>query len=190
MTDKEIVQILRTYPSMISKDVFRKLCQISPYHAQYLLESHTIASIIKPTSTHKYMIPIMEVINYLEDREVNPERYLIPAEYRKRRTKKKLKRPTKEQLEKLTDQNLRSIFKVESIEYPDLMTIVQVSEFTGYSSKTISRWCHEGLIFTLRSRGKILFPKSLLLEFMVGPVFRNIRRKSERHWEMLSSFFV
>lgn len=186
MTDAEIVQILRTYPPVISKDVFRKLCRISPYHARYLLESQIIPSIIKPKSTHKYEIPLTAVLKYLEDREINPERYLIPVEYRKKCSKKKLKRPTARQLAGMTDASLMGMYRVEALEYPDLMTVAQISEFTGYSAKTVFRWCHRGLVRTLWSRNRMLVPKYSLLEFMISQEFRQISRKSERHWEMLS----
>lgn len=86
----------------------------------------------------------------------------------------------------MTDASLMGMYRVEAYEYPDLMNVAQISEFTGYSTKTVFRWCHRGLVRTLWSRNRMLVPKASLLEFMLTQEFRQFSRKSERHWEMLS----
>ena len=185
MTSIEINTILKKYPGMISKDQFRQICQISPYHAQYLLESQLVPCIIKPKQTHKYDIPITAVIDYMKDREVHPEKYLLPSEFRKNRSKR-VKRPTQKQLAALTEHNLLSLYRVTLLKYPDLMSILQVAEAIGYSTKVIYGWCQSKKFISIRSGRKILFPKIALMEFMMTPDFRQISRKSEKHWEMLS----
>ena len=78
LTNKEIQAMLIRYPDGVNKEMFRKICHISPRMAQYLLETQLVPCEIKAQRTHRYWIATADMVAYLRDREKHPERYFYP----------------------------------------------------------------------------------------------------------------
>ena len=76
-----IVQQLDALPATITKDQFYRICHISKRHAKYLLDSGLVKCVDSGKKTRKYKIEIKDVLAYLIDRELDPEKYRAPAGY-------------------------------------------------------------------------------------------------------------
>lgn len=61
----------------------------------------------------------------------------------------------------------RSYLVKEFESLDDILTIKEVSKFTGLSCKTISRKCTNGDLFSFLINGKRLIPKICLIEYLI-----------------------
>ena len=66
--------------------------------------------------------------------------------------------------------------------YPDVLTVAQVCEVTGYQRHTILKWCSKGLLKTILQTPKYMIPKVWLLEFVASDFFNEISRKCGKHY--------
>ena len=177
--------ILEEYPKYISKEQMYKLCHISKYTAQYLLESGLVPSTCSGKKTRKYKIATSDVVRYLQKREVLPERYLVPEGYRKKVYKSKFNPLAPETIEKMC-----AYYEKQLGEYPDVMNVQQVSAFTGYTDTTVVRWCGAKKFHRFRIRNVYKIPKLSLIDFLMSVDFRGIRTKSEKHRDLIIDFQV
>ena len=65
---------------------------------------------------------------------------------------------------------------------PDVLTVAQVCEVTGYQRHTILKWCSKGLLKTILQTPKYMIPKVWLLEFVTSDFFNEISRKCGKHY--------
>ena len=70
---------LKDYPNVMSLDKMREACHISKRTARRLLEEELIPCEITDKQTHKYLILKKDIIKFLEDRDIAPERYYQQA---------------------------------------------------------------------------------------------------------------
>ena len=173
LTRKELYALRKKYPNGMSKEVFYKICHISKRHAQYLLESGIVPCIRCDKQTYRYLVSVTDVMIYLRQREIKPEKYAMSGKARKGQGKY----PMLECLEQ--------IYQRVTAPYPDVLTIGEVSEITGYCTKTLLSWCEEGKLFHLTVKNRFLVPKLSLIEYMLGSEFRKKSNKSDRYQEML-----
>ena len=188
LTDREIQTLLIRYPDGVNKEIFRKVCHLSPRVAQYLLESGLVPCVIKPQRTHRYSVKTADMVAFLRDRERHPEKYGLPAERNKtslRKCRKKHNRPSSAKLGTITDISYAEACRSAVSNCPDLLSIAQTISVIGYSSKSILRWYHDKKLKCVNIRGKVLIPKLALYEFMLTESFKRIRVKSERQWELI-----
>ena len=66
--------------------------------------------------------------------------------------------------------------------YPDVLTVAQVCEVTGYQRHTILKWCSKGLLKAILQTPKYMIPKVWLLEFVTSDFFNEISRKCGKHY--------
>ena len=192
LTEKQVREMLAKYPDGVNKEIFRKVCHVSPQTAQYLLESQLVPCQISPQKTHRYHIATADMIAYLQDREKHPGRYGCPngRAVKNRNLKKKknhaVNRPSARQLMAVTTNDYQKACQHALCDLPDVMTIQQVKKVIGYSEKTIYIWCKKRRLFSIRIRCHSLVPKVSLYEFMVSKGFQSIKNKSVSHWGILS----
>lgn len=67
-------------------------------------------------------------------------------------------------------------------DYPDVLTVEQVCEVTGYKRHTILKWCSKGQLKTILQTPKYMIPKVWLLEFVTSDFFNEISRKCGKHY--------
>lgn len=185
-------QILRDYPENISKEQFYKIAHISKATALYLLDSGKVPCIRSSKKTHRYIIRTEDVIEYMKDRERRPDDYKVPAKWRYHRPgtrericsfENKLVGLTKKQREKL-----RRYFMEQMQDADDLLCVPKVSEAIGYSCSTIRRWCNTQGLKSLKVSGDFYIQKQYLAEFLSSEYACGVRKKSEKHSEMISGF--
>ena len=192
-----IVQQLDALPATITKDQFYRICHISKRHAKYLLDSGLVKCVDSGKKTRKYKIEIKDVLAYLIDREVDPEKYRAPAGYyigNSGKPKRHIRRgqaPNPVVIFRFTEEEkpgLLAAWEAVAADYKDLMTTAEVCELTGYGTQTIYRWHSSKSITGFVIQRKLLISKMTLLEFLAGDTATKIVRKSSKHLSLLCQY--
>ncbi len=161
-----------TYPTWMSKEQFRKAAHISKATALYLLESGAVPCKKTSAKTRCYKIKTIDVIAYLQDRIIYPERYRpIEGWYAERSRGQTIAKPKRDSLMIVLSEEqtarLFTYFENELAEYEDLMTIEEVAEFLGYGKSSVSYGCLKKGLKHIQPERKYLIPKICLNEFLV-----------------------
>ena len=184
-------KLLVEYPDTMSKNQMYRICHISKRTASYLLDSGLIKNKNSGKQTRKYTIRTADVIAYLEGRMKNPEKYAAPKGYYRVRGRHRKRTESISSSQFLTEKGrklLGEFFEEKLMQIPDVVSIEQISDFTGYSTTSVSKWCAKGYLKKLYVMRKYMIPRSYLLEFMESDHFMEIRRKSDKHMEMIQKF--
>ena len=75
-----------------------------------------------------------------------------------------------------------TVYEQQLANYPDVLSVAQVCEVTGYQRHTILKWCSKGLLKTILQTPKYMIPKVWLLEFVTSDFFNEISRKCGKHY--------
>ena len=73
----------KQYPEVMNKEQMRIACHISKRTALYLLQFNLIPHTCTGKKTRCYSIKKSDVIAFMNDREVNPEKYIAPENWYK-----------------------------------------------------------------------------------------------------------
>ena len=192
-----IVQQLDALPATITKDQFYRICHISKRHAKYLLDSGLVKCVDSGKKTRKYKIEMKDVLAYLIDRELDPEKYRAPAGYyignsgKLKRCIRRGQAPGSVVTFHFTEQEkpgLLAAWEAAAADYKDLMTTAEVCELTGYGAQTVQRWHSNKSIIGFVIQRKLLISKLTLLEFLAGDTATKIVRKSPKHLNLLCQY--
>ena len=165
ITEKYCSEVLAQYPEYITKDQMYRICHISKKTCLFLLESGLVPNIDSGKKTRRFKIKTEDVIDYLKSRDDYPELYKAPDGYYIGNGGKQ-KAPsfdevfTKEDLERM-----RQYYENRLRKYPDVMTVEQVAQFTGYCKNSVGRWCSKQQVKCFFIRQRFYIPKEYLLEF-------------------------
>ena len=186
--------LLRQYPAYMTKEQMYQVCHISKKTCLFLLQSGLVPCLDSGKKTRRFKIETANVIRYLADRELHPDRYKPPdGFYKRKRVKGKSRR--KKRRKQGTDTPspsvagvdpciMREYYRAELELYPDdVLTTKQISEFTGYSHSSVVRWCNKQYLQNFYIRHRFYVPKEYLLDFFTSRHFINISVKSELHKE-------
>lgn len=171
-------QILSDYPPIISKEQMCHICHLSKRNATYLLQHHLIPCTFTGKATHSYQIETKDVVAFMLQREIEPERFTVSSFTQPRRKSRNF----------ITDDEaatLQAMLTECFTNYPDLLHVSQVCEITGYSPDTINKWCNSGILMSFTPHRAHLIPKGALIDFMTGSTFWHISTKSIKHLHML-----
>ena len=178
--DNRYSEILQQYPGCMTKEQMYQVCHISKKTCLYLLESGLVPSRDSGKKTRRFTIETASVVRYLEERELNPERFKPPAGHYK--SKRDGARDESNLPAAAIDPLiLRQMYEAELEQYPDVLSIRQISDFTGYEKSSVERWCTTGHLKHFIIRKKFLVPKDYLLEFIESPYYIGIAVKSKLH---------
>lgn len=172
----EYQYIFEQYPIYMTKDQMYRICHISKKTCLFLLESGLVPCLDSGKKTRRFKIKTIDVIHYLKERELYPEHYKPPEGY--------YKQPHIPQPRALSEHDLlvmRQFYEKELSSWPDVMTIKQVSDFTGYGETSVVRWCSKGYLQHFFIKQKYLVPKIYLLDFIVSWAYIGIAVKSDLH---------
>lgn len=175
--------ILRKYPTTISKEQICKACHISKRVAKVYLDNGIIPCVNTGRATHKYTAKTADVIEFMRKRAETPGAYRVILKdgkpYHPSTTPKIEYTPS-------VLKRYRQMITTLISPYPDLMTVQMIAELTGYSTKTIQTWTPQGHLRWFRNGVKYYAPKETVIEHMMGEEFRNITGKSKKHrWMIL-----
>ena len=166
--------ILEQYPIYMTKDQMYRICHISKKTCLFLLESGLVPCLDSGKKTHRFKIKTTDVIKYLEDRDTRPEYYKAPSGYYT-----KLCSPPPRALSDNDLSVMKQYYEKELAICPDVMTINQVSAFTGYGKTSVERWCSKGYLQHLFVKQRYLVPKIYLLDFLLSWHYIGIGVKSK-----------
>lgn len=180
ITEKYYAEILEKYPEYITKDQMYRICHISKKTCLFLLESGLVPNIDSGKKTRRFKIKTTDVIQYLRDRDDYPELYKAPDGFYRGNACRKA--PSFDEVFTKEDLiSMRQYYEKLLKKQPDVMTVEQVAQFTGYCQNSVGRWCgkQELKCFFIRQRFQI--PKEYLLDFLVSKYFIGIAVKSTKH---------
>lgn len=180
ITEKYCHEVLAEYPEYITKEQMYRICHISKKTCLFLLESGLVPSIDSGKKTRRFKIKTSDVIKYLQERDDSPELYKAPDGFYKHAGCKKA--PSFDEVFKKDDLvTMRKYYEECLINYPDVMTIEQVAEFTGYCKTSVRAWCSKQEIKCFLIRQRFQVPKEYLMDFLVSKYFIGIAVKSAKH---------
>lgn len=160
-------QIINDYPEYVTKEQFYKIAHISKKTAQYLLQSKKVPCVESNKKTRKYKIKVSDIVAYLVDRELRPEYYLQSCSGKSNLSHSSFLHYKMCSMNENEKVQFRSYLVKEFESLDDILTIKEVSKFTGLSCKTISRKCTNGDLFSFLIHGKRLIPKICLIEYLI-----------------------
>jgi len=150
-------------PRFLSKEQFYKVCHISKKTALKLIDKNLVTGVKTGEKTSKYKIPREEVIRYLKERDITPERYRFPATLDNHR-----------KIEPYPDHIAQQVFDYYYdlfSEYPDLLTTKEASNMLCFSADTIKKWISEKRFRVFSRCNAYLIPKISLTRWIADPVF-------------------
>ncbi len=177
---------LKSFPEIMNKEQLCKACHISKKTALYLLKYNLIPHTDSGKQTRRYTIRKKDVIAFINDREVNPMKY-IPPDYWYSRGEIKKVPGTIRILPNLPKDPavIRGYYSQKLLRYPDVMDVADVVDFTGYNRRTVCTWIRTGKLRALRLLSKNMIPKEYLLVFLISDTYNRIIRKTPQHVKML-----
>ena len=176
----------KRYPEIMSKEQMRIACHISKRTALYLLQFNLIPHTFTGKKTRCYAIKKSDVIAFMNDREVNPEKYIAPKNWYKYGGE--IVRPYKIRIQPpcaKDEKKLRRYYESKLAALPDVMDVAAAVDFTGYNRRTVCQWIRVGKLKALSLLQKYMIPKCYLIDWLCSDDYNNTNRKSRRHIDML-----
>ncbi len=175
---------LNKYPDLMSKEDMRRVCHISKRTAQFLLEFNLIPHINTGKKTRCYKIKKSDAIAFMIDREVNPERYIAPEKWYKYGGSAK---PYKIRIlpKNPNPDVVRCYYESALKDKPDVFSIHDIVEITGYNYRTVGDWIREKKLRALELPGKYMIPKIWLIDWLSSEAYNSIIRKTKKHVDTL-----
>ena len=173
--NEDIKQRLQGYPSYISKEQLCKICHISKRTALRLLEDGSIPCKSNGKQTRKYQIALADVEAFLLKRQARIK--INPREARN------VYRPMSAEMKSLLPHVITDWLEP----YPDVLSVDEVVQITGYGSSSVVKWCKKEDLQHYWIGRKFFVPKIWLQEFMLSERFWGIHVKSHIHRQSLVS---
>lgn len=173
--NEDIKQRLQGYPSYISKEQLCKICHISKRTALRLLEDGSIPCKSNGKQTRKFQIALADVEAFLLKRQARIK--INPREARN------VYRPMSAEMKSLLPHVVTDWLEP----YPDVLSVDEVVQITGYGSSSVVKWCKKENLQHYCIGRKFFVPKTWLQEFMLSERFWGIHVKSHIHRQSLAS---
>lgn len=182
-------------PDTFSLEDFRVVCHISKRTARYYLRNGLIPCEINDKKTHCYSIKRQELINALKEYQKCPYKFAVPKQWD---DEKQQSQPLTEQKicaitylsdKDLTSPTLKKYYVKKLEDCLDLLDCKEIERITGYSRKTINRWCEEGKLHCIRLKPHVLVQKKKLLPFLTSKEYNSIMSKSKVHLEDIHEIY-
>lgn len=171
----DIRKMLQGYPSYISKEQLCKICHISKRTALRLLEDGSIPCKSNGKQTRKFQIALADVEAFLLKRQARIK--INPREARN------VYRPMSAEMKSLLPHVVTDWLEP----YPDVLSVDEVVQITGYGSSSVVKWCKKENLQHYCIGRKFFVPKTWLQEFMLSERFWGIHVKSHIHRQSLAS---
>ena len=171
----DIRKMLQGYPSYISKEQLCKICHISKRTALRLLDDGSIPCKSNGKQTRKFQIALADVEAFLLKRQARIK--INPREARN------VYRPMSAEMKSLLPHVVTDWLEP----YPDVLSVDEVVQITGYGSSSVVKWCKKEDLQHYCIGRKFFVPKTWLQEFMLSERFWGIHVKSHIHRQSLAS---
>lgn len=174
---------LNKYPDIMSKEDMRKVCHISKRTAQFLLEFNLIPHICTGKKTRCYKIKKSDVIAFMTDREINPERYIAPEKWYKYGTAKAYKIRILPEMPE--PDKMRRYYESVLKDKPDVFSVQDIVQLTDYNYRTVGSWIREKKLRALVLPSKYMVPKAWLIDWLSSESYNGFSRKTKKHIDTL-----
>ena len=178
-------ELLTQYPAFVGLEQLRLMCHISKRKASYILTSGLIPSVNSGKKTRQYKIAVKDIVAFLRDIEVNPEKYSFPSFSSGYTREQYAENVVDIPMDKHFFDLLSGYYKKLLDPYPDLLTTTDTYEIVGYSKKTVNQWISEKRFLAFQKNG-YLIPKSIFHTYITGKEFVMRSVKSQKHQSQLS----
>ena len=131
---------LKNYPELLSKEQVRIVGHMSKRTALYLIQSKLLPAYCSGKATRCYFIKKQDLINFFEDWELNPHKYVAPEGWYKSTKKAKPLVLRVNPDEEIDEDALREFYTSKLRRMPQLLSVADVAGFTGYAPSTITQW--------------------------------------------------
>lgn len=169
--------LYKKYPNFISGEQLRLVCHISKRMARYLLQNGLIPYKDGGKPTRKYIVAVNDVITYLKDREINPEKYKPPQGwfYPKEGTAWL----SEKDIPDISQEQLMEYYEELFAKYPDVLSLDEAAEITGFVRSSICKWIFDKKFRAFGKSNTYVVPKSELIRYMASPEYR--RKPNQKH---------
>lgn len=176
----------KKYPEIMNKEQMRIACHISKRTALYLLQYDLIPHTCTGKKTRCYSIKKSDIIAFMKDRAVNPDKYIAPENWYKYGSYevKPYKIRIQPQLSK-DKKKARRYYESKLASQPDVVDVADVVKFTGYNRRTVAQWIRLGKLHALVLPQKYMVPKCYLIDWLCSDAYNATYRKSREHIKML-----
>lgn len=137
--------LLKEYPAVIAKDQFYRICSISKKITKHLPDNRLIPCIDSRKKTRKYKIETVDVVQYLEERDMDPDKFSSPIGWYKNDYGSKEYTPKTKSLTAKERQKLKAKYIHLMKGYPKVLTTKEIATITGYNRNSVSKWCSKDL---------------------------------------------
>jgi len=83
---------------------------------------------------------------------------------------------------------LRRFYSKRLKGFPDVLTVLDVTEITGFVAQSVQRWIGREYMKAFTKQRGFHIPKESLIDFLVSPVYNSIQDKSEKQVTTLREF--
>jgi hypothetical protein len=185
---------------VISLEQLYKMLHISKRKAAWMLQNGIIPCEIRNTQTHKYFIKRKDVIDYINKNEIAKQQEIPIGIFNSNRTTNPHRTESQDSVcggsfysfEIILNDEERELFKemLENMlkEIPDVLTVKEVAELTGYNRKTILRYAKKKYIFPINLQGKLYISKQSLIEYFSSDKALKNTQKSEWYEKIILLF--
>ncbi len=185
-------------PDTFSLEDFRVVCHISKRTARYYLRNGLIPCEINDKKTHCYSIKRQELINALKEYQKCPYKFAVPKQWNDEKQQGQPKTLAEQKIlaitylsdKDLTSPVLKKYYEKKLEDCLDLLDCKEIERITGYSRKTINRWCEEGKLHCLRLKPHVLVQKKKMLPFLASKEYNSIMSKSKVHLEDIQEIYL
>lgn len=174
---------------VISLEQLYKMLHISKRKAAWMLQNGIIPCEIRNTQTHKYFIKRKDVIDYINKNEIAKQQEIPIGIFNYNRTINPHRTESQDSVcggsfysfEIIINDEERELFRgmLENMlkEIPDVLTVKEVAELTGYNRKTILHYTKKKYIFATNLKGKLYISKQSLIEyFSSDKALKNVQK--------------
>ena len=177
---------LKTYPNIMSKEQFCKACHISKRTALFLLENGLIPYIDTGKRTRCYIIRKADVIAFAKKQNSGFNKKAWTEHIVKKEHLNEITSSVRIKMQLPKDPKvIREFYRNKLHDWPDVLSMAQVAEFTGYNRHTVGRWIFTGKLQALNTIHKYMIPKVWLLDLLMSENYSKIVRKTKQHRKML-----
>lgn len=172
------------YPETITMEQFYQIAHISKRKANWLLTNSVIPCEDSGKQTRRFKIRLDDVIDYLQKVQGGRLDVSIPSGIF---ASGAMSKPPREYLD---CDELKRQFLADWYTSPDMLTIKQASEISGYVGTSILRWVNQKQVKGVLYHERYLISKESLAEFLSSKDGQDIVQKSEIHRDAIEQFMA
>ena len=176
---------LKNYPELLSKEQVRIVGHMSKRTALYLIQSKLLPTYCNGKATHCYYVKKQDLIDFFEDWELNPHKYVAPEGWYRSTEKAKPLATRINPNEEFDEDTLREFYTNKLRRLPRLLSVTEVATFTGYANSTVTQWIRAEKLEAFDLLDRYLIPKPCLLDWISSSKYNHIERKSKKHLKAL-----